>query len=162
MSKVRKIYTSQEALAKLKNLCSRSEKCIYDIKLKLQKWGIEPSESEKIIASLLNSKFVDEERYVNAYVREKLNLAKWGKQKIVRMLKAKQVQANLIDVALNDINNGKYKEKLVELLKKKNSSIKDESEYNRKAKLLRFALSRGYEYDLVHEVLSSNLFLPDN
>lgn len=158
MPKTKNAYSPQQALARLQNLCSRSEKCIYDIRLKLQQWGIEAIDGEKIIAALLESNFVNEKRYVEAYIKEKLAIAKWGQQKIIRMLKAKQLPDNLINETLNTIDCDKYKERLLELLKKKSLSIKDESAYNRKAKLLRFALSRGYEYNLVYELLSANDF----
>jgi regulatory protein len=158
MTKKNVTYSPQQALVRLQNLCSRSEKCIYDIKLKLQKWEIEPAESEKIIASLQKNGFVNEDRYAEAYVKEKLNMAKWGRQKIIQSLKAKQVPLSLISKTLSNTDGDKYKVNLLELLKKKNMSIKSESECNRKAKLLRFALSRGYEYELVMELLSLNIF----
>lgn len=158
MAKTSKIYSPQEALARLQNLCSRSEKCVYDVKLKLQQWGVEPNESDKIIRSLQESNFLNEERYVRAYIKEKLNFAKWGRQKILRALKAKRVSPALISETLAELDDDKYQDDLLELLKKKNRSIKDESEYSRKAKLLRFALSRGYEYELAYELLSSSDF----
>ncbi len=159
MAKTKKTYSPQEALAQLQNLCSRREICVYDIKLKLQKWEIDANESKKIIDTLQKSNFVNEERYARAYIKEKLNFAKWGRQKILHTLKAKQIPSALIDGILAEFNNDKYREGLIELLKKKNLSIKDESEYSRKAKLLRFALSRGYEYELAYELLSSKYFL---
>ena len=155
MAKANKGYSPQQALARLQNLCSRSEKCIYDVKLKLQKWEIQPDEIQKIIASLQESNFINERRYVEAYVKEKLTISRWGRQKIARTLSAKQLPSDIIEEVLGSINDDRYKEELLELLKKKNLSIKDESEYSRKAKLLRFAISRGYEYGLVYEILLS-------
>ena len=159
MARTSKTYSSQEALARLQKLCSRSEKCIYDIMLKLLQWGIEADESNKIIHALQQNNFVNEERYVRAYIREKLDFAKWGHQKIIRTLKAKQIPSTLIDKTLAEFDESKYRDSLLELLRKKNLSLKDESQYSRKAKLLRFALSRGYEYDLVYELLSSKHIL---
>lgn len=159
MAKANHTYSPQQALARLQNLCSRSEKCTYDIKLKLQKWGIATAESDKIIASLQESNFINERRYLEAYIKEKLTMAKWGRKKIVRMLKAKQLPVNAIEEVLSSFDSTKYEKDLLELLKKKNLSIKDESEYSRKAKLLRFALSRGYEYDLAYRLIASNSFL---
>ena len=158
MAKISKTYSPQEAVTKLQVLCSRSEKCVYDIELKLQKWEIDTTESKKIILSLQENSFINEERYVRAYIREKLDFAKWGKQKILRALKAKQISSSLINKALDELDDNKYREVLLELLKKKNLSIKDEAQYSRKAKLLRFALSRGYEYQLAYELISSKQF----
>lgn len=158
MTKANKTYSPQEALARLQMLCSRSEKCTYDIKLKLQQWGVEPSESSKIIRSLQENSFLDEERYARAYIKEKLELAKWGRQKILRTLKAKQIPPALIDKIFAEFNDDKYRNDLLELLKKKQLTLKDESEYSKRAKLLRFALSRGYEYELTYQLLSSTDF----
>jgi regulatory protein len=133
--------------------------CSYDIKLKLQKWEIAADESKKIIAALQKSSFINEERYARAYIREKLDFEKWGHQKILRTLKAKQLPSALIGSILAEFNDDRYRENLIDLLKKKNLSIKDESVYSRKAKLLRFALARGYEYEMVYELLSSKHFL---
>ena len=157
MAKISKTYSPKEALARLQNLCSRSEKCIYDIKLKLQQWKIDVVESAKIIEMLQKYDFVNEERYVRAYVQEKLSFAKWGRQKILRALKVKQIPLELIAKIFAEHNDNKYRNDLLELLKKKSKSIKAEPQYNQKAKLLRFAISRGYEYNLVYEILSSVL-----
>lgn len=158
MAKINKKYSPQEALARLQNLCSRSEKCIYDIRLKLQHWGIPTDDGNKIINSLQESNFLNEERYARAYIKEKLDIAKWGRQKILRTLKAKQIPPTLICKIFAEFDDDKYRNDLLELLKKKNLTLKDESEYSRKAKLLRFALSRGYEYELTYDLLSSKHF----
>lgn len=155
MAKQPKAYSPEYALARLQALCSRSEKCVYDLQLKLQKWGVSTDDAQKIIVRLQADKFVDEERYAHAYVREKTRFSKWGRQKITQMLKSKRIPSTLIENALAEINQNKYEEELRILLEKKNASIKADTLNERKAKLLRFALSRGYEYQLVYKVLST-------
>lgn len=158
MANTAKVYSFQEALARLQNICSRSEKCAYDLTLKLQKWGVSAADSSKIVDSLRSSNFINDERYIRAYVQEKITISKWGQQKVTRMLKAKQLPVDLIEEVVSGINSEKYKEDLYNLLKKKNLQLKDESTYSRKGKLLRFALSRGYEYELAFDLLSSKDF----
>jgi len=148
-------YSPQQALLSLQKLCSRSEKCAFDLKLKLQKWGLQPAECEQILAKLQKDGFVDEERYIRAYAQEKLLIAHWGRHKITRMLSVKQLPTNLIEAILQSFDSDRYRECLLELLMKKSLSLKNEAEGIRKAKLLRFALSRGYEYNLAYELLSS-------
>ena len=156
MAKTHRTYSPQDALARLQNLCSRSEKCAYDVRLKLQQWEIDSASSNMVIDALQKNNFINDERYARAYIKDKLSIAKWGRQKILRTLKAKQIPLALINEIFAEYNDTKYQNDLLELLKKKNLSIKkEESEYGRKAKLLRFALSRGYEYNLVYNALSS-------
>ncbi len=160
MPKQRKTYSPQEALARLQDLCSRSEKCIYDIRQKLITWNISSTDADNIVTKLLTDKFVDEQRYANAYVREKLNIAKWGVQKIARSLSAKRIPTEVIRTALQELNPQNYESELLNLLKKKKQSIKADSERAYKDKLLRFALSRGYEYELCYRLING-LFRED-
>lgn len=137
------------------SICSKAEKCISDIQQKLNDWGIEQADAQKIIKTLIEEKFIDEERFVRYYVRDKFRFNQWGKVKIVFMLKSKKIPATLIDEALQEIDDEVYLELLVKLLKEKATKSKFVNEYDKKGKLVRFAQSKGFEFEVINEALKS-------
>lgn len=142
-----KKYSVQKALDRAQWLCSRREMCIADIKTKLIQWGVEPHELQGIINSLIKDKFLDEERYASAFVREKARFNGWGPRKIEMALRAKSIPQHIIVAALPQAEPFTTHESIEELLVKKAKSIKYKDLYDLKTKLLRFALSRGFYYD---------------
>ena len=149
-----KYITYQKALNKAMYLCSKTEKCKSDIRKKLYDWKANPDEHDKIIQQLEDQKFIDEERFVKYYVRDKFEFNKWGKIKIRTMLFKKQIPESLIINELKQISEEKYKETLEYLIKQKQKSIKDTEPYKIKTKLLRFAASKGFEPDLILSILN--------
>jgi len=146
--------TAEQALSRLQSLCSRSEKCIFDISQKLRDWNISPTDEKIIIAKLQEQKFIDEQRFACAFVRDKSRLSHWGIAKIKQALQAKKISATIISTALQEIDMENYKKDLIALVARKNISLKAKNPADRKAKLLRFALSRGYDYQLSYEVVT--------
>ncbi len=146
--------TYGQALSKAMALCSKSEKCISDIQQKLSDWDIEPADAQKIIKNLIAEKFIDEERYVRFFVRDKFVFNQWGKVKIAFMLKSKKVPAALVGEALRGIDDEAYLDLLVKLLEDKSKKTKFVNEYDRKGKLVRFAQSRGFEFDTIEKALA--------
>jgi len=144
----------QKALNKAMYLCSKAEKCKSDIRKKLYDWKANPDEHDKIIQQLEDQKFINEERFVKYYVRDKFEFNKWGKMKIRSMLFKKQIPEMLIINELKQISEQKYKETLEYLIKQKQKSIKDTEPYKIKTKLLRFAASKGFEPDLILSTLN--------
>ncbi|MCD6556112.1 MAG: RecX family transcriptional regulator [Bacteroidales bacterium] len=149
-----KHITYQKALNKAMYLCSKAEKCKSDIRKKLYDWKANPDEHDKIIQQLEDQKFIDEERFVKYYVRDKFEFNKWGKIKIRTMLFKKQIPESLIINELKQISEEKYKKTLEYLIKQKQKSIKDTEPYKIKTKLLRFAASKGFEPDLILSILN--------
>lgn len=146
--------TYGQALSKAMALCSKSEKCVSDIQQKLNDWGVEPADAQKIIKNLIAEKFIDEERYVRFFVRDKFVFNQWGKVKIAFMLKSKKVPAALVGEALRGIDDEAYLDLLVKLLEDKSKKTKFVNEYDRKGKLVRFAQSRGFEFDTIEKALA--------
>ncbi len=139
--------SSSQALARLQRLCSRSEKCVSDIRKKLADWEVPAAEAPEIIASLQAGGFVDEQRYAKAFARDKSRLARWGLLKISNALKNKQINDAVIKTALEEIDPSTAHDNLVHLLRQKKQSLKPAPPEAQKVKLLRFALSRGYSYE---------------
>ena len=122
-------------------------------------WGVKPDGRPGVLANLIASKFIDDNRYAEAYVREKTSLAGWGVYKIRRSLAAKGVSKEIIENTLSQLDRNSQKERLSTMLAKKMKGIKAAGDYEMKGKLMRYGMSQGYEYDdvisAVEEVMRS-------
>ena len=134
--------------------CSKKEYCSADELAKLRRWELPEKDIAEIMAFLVKNRFLDDTRFAEAYARDKFRFNRWGKLKIAQMLRRKQVADSVIGQALAALPEEDTDATCMELLRQKNKSIKDEDPYKRKAKLIRFALSRGFEYETVNRCLS--------
>ena len=133
---------TQDAYIRASYLCSKQEKCSADILEKLKLWGFEKTDAETVIKKLIDERFIDNRRFAAAFVREKLNINKWGRKKISFMLKSKSIDQDIIDECLEEFASEGYSESLVDLLAKKKRTAKFKDVYDLKIKLLRFGFSR--------------------
>ena len=143
----------KKALSKAMNICSRKEQCISDVMEKLNKWNVNNNNLDKIINTLIQEKFIDEERYAVHYVNDKIWLNKWGKRKVLYVLKLKRISEKIIDKALGDIDNEKYYILVYNELKKKHKKLKPDDRLIIKSKLYNFGSGRGYESDLIYKAV---------
>jgi regulatory protein len=141
------------SLNKSMALCSRREYCISDILAKLDSWGVGKDDAGRIIKNLLKEKFIDEERYATAFVKDKFRYNKWGKIRIGLILKMKGIPADIIKLALESIEYEDYRRMLEDLISSHRRKIKAKNQYDLKAKLMRFGLSKGFESPLIYEIL---------
>jgi len=144
----------KDAYIKMAQLCSRSEQCSLDIRKKMVAYEIMDELVEEIISKLKEEKFLDDERYVKAYVSDKFRLNKWGKIKIRHYLKAKGLSNSTIEIGLNEINEEQYKKVLISTLKDKAKKLKSDNKFERTAQIIRFAQSRGFEPEIIHRYLN--------
>ncbi|MEF9985962.1 MAG: regulatory protein RecX [Bacteroidales bacterium] len=154
--------TKEQALLRLQAQCSRSEYCTGQIYEKLTRWaakGIFCSEdNEWVINLLIADKFVDDYRFACAYTRDKFKISGWGKRKIEYQLRRLRVPTTIINMAVqeNCINSTKTNDMLLKLVERKwNSLKKEELPAQKKIKVLRFAIGRGFEYDEIMAALLS-------
>lgn len=143
----------QKVLSRLRNQCSRREYCVSDVREKAMK-ALDGDENaaETVVESLKRDKYVDDSRYCAAYAREKASISGWGAVKIRYMLSHKGLSGEDIDAGIAEIDENGASARLEKLLAAKFRTLKDDPQ--RKLKLLRFALGRGYQYDEVSAVLS--------
>lgn len=136
----------ERVLDRMRNLCSRREYCRYDIMKKVMK-ALEGDreKAEKVVEALVAEKYLDEFRYASAFARDKAALSGWGQTKIRYMLSAKGVPGDVIDRALEEIDESKAGQRLEKLMENKFKVLKDDPQC--RLKMLRFGLSRGYAYD---------------
>ncbi len=148
-----KTKSFDEALNALMERCARAETCVFDARRLMSRWGVPAPEQEDILARLLRDRFIDEERYAGAFVRDKLNFSRWGTRKIAEALYQKHIPALLIRQAMEQAEGIAMADRLESDLRRKNSAIREENPYKRREKLLRFGTSRGYDYETVAETI---------
>lgn len=142
------------AIEKAMAQCSRREYCSDDIRNKLSLWGVDNDDIGKILKILISDNFINEPRYATAFVRDKFKYNKWGKVKISAHLRGKKVPQDIISSALDSIDNNLYIKLLRELIEAHRKSVKAKNQYDLKAKLLRYGLSKGFESSLVYDILN--------
>ena len=135
-----------EVLDKLEALCAKREYCVSDIRRKaIERLDGDRQAAEELVQSLIGNKFVDDARYASAFAREKSGLQGWGPIKIRFQLRAKGISDSIITEALSEIDGTKARIRLEKLLENKWGSFSDDPQG--RLKLIKFALSRGYEYE---------------
>jgi regulatory protein len=137
---------------KAADLCSRREYCSSDIKRKLLLLKLTTEECEAVLQRLVNEKFIDHSRYARAFVRDKSRFAGWGKIKITAALRAKQIEADVIKEALNELTDEATEEQVRKEAQKKLRSLRDIDNRIRKQKLARYLLSKGFESPIVWKI----------
>ena len=136
----------KKVLDKLQRQCARMEYCTSDIRRKaLKDLEGDDAAADRVVASLLADRFVDDLRYASAFAREKASLQGWGSIKIRFMLSGKGIAREVIDAALKEIEPEKASARLEKLVAEKYRVLKDDPQC--RLKLLKFILSRGYAYD---------------
>jgi regulatory protein len=144
----------EAALKRAAALCSSQEQCSSHIREKLNNWKISDSDAERIIDLLKKERFLDDQRYATFYVRDKFRFNGWGKVKLRVMLRQKEIPLPVIEEALNQIDPELYKQTCTRLISEKSASLKEANQFKRKGKLFRYAAQRGFESDLIHQILS--------
>jgi len=145
----------EQALFKIRDWCAYQERCQQEARDKLYDYGLKTDDVENIIAQLVNENFINEERFAVAFAGGKFRIKKWGKVKIKQELKAKRVSDYCIKKGLAIIDNTDYINTLKKVLALKEKSITEKNFLKKKQKLVRYALSKGYEQDLIFDVLKA-------
>jgi regulatory protein len=129
---------------KLSNFCAYQERCASDVKEKMRKLKMEKDEYDDYIERLKDDNFLNEERFVKYYVNAHVK-KKWGKTKMKAALGAKRINSSLIKQYLDDMDEGDYDDQIKTIAEKKWNTIKAKTPRDKKTKMLRFLLSKGYE-----------------
>ncbi|MBK8926357.1 MAG: RecX family transcriptional regulator [Crocinitomicaceae bacterium] len=146
-------YSFLTAKTKIESYCAYQERAPEEIRIKLNSWGLKPDEIEALISHLITHNFLNEERFASAFVSGKFRIKKWGKIKIRAELKRKKISDYSIQKALKEIDADDYVLTLSELKKSKERLVKAKSQTDKKIKLMRYLASKGYEHDLIQDVL---------
>lgn len=147
--------TEAEALRRLAALCSRGEHSSGEMVKKMQAWGVDDEARERVMERLVGGRFVDDERFTRLFVRDKLKFSKWGRRKIEQALWAKRIDDETARRVLDEVSDDDYLAVLRPLVQQKARSLKAEGDYERRGKLTKFALGRGFTMDLVRQVVEA-------
>ena len=120
----------------------------------MRRWELDETVQNRIIDRLIKERYVDDERYARAFVKDKIRYNKWGRRKVQQALWQKHVDADIQQRVLDEIDEKEYLDILRPLLKQKRKSIKAESDYELNQKLVRFALGRGFGFDIIRQCLN--------
>lgn len=146
--------TPEKALNTMAAICSKKEYCSQDVRKKLQKWEVPENEITRILDFLYKNKFVDDSRFAAFYARDKFRFNKWGPQKINQMLRQKGIAHPVIANALAALSPDAHDETCMVLLRGKLKTLKPDTPIRTKAKLIRFAAGRGFDFDTINRCLA--------
>lgn len=139
--------TPQQALESLMRSCARAERCSADALRSMHRWGLSEEEAQGVLDRLIGERFIDDGRYASAFVREKLRFSGWGEKKIRAALRLKGIDARLIATAMEQIEPSEDAERLEDILRRKCARTTARDNYDLRAKIVRFGLSRGFALD---------------
>lgn len=142
-------FSKEQIIFKLEAFCAYQERCTQEVRTKLERLGADESLSQEVVKHLRENRFLDDTRFVEAYVQGKLRIKKWGRQKIKAGLYQKRIDAKLIQEGIYAfISDEEYQQVMESLIERKNRELSSEKNTQiKKQKLMRFLLSRGFQYD---------------
>lgn len=147
-------FSVEQIKRKLEQYCIYQERCHKEVERKLNEYSLIPQAKEIILLHLLEHNFLNEERFSKSFARGKFRIKKWGKKRIVRELKFRNISEYNIKSALKEINQEDYISAVYELVEKKNDTILEKNIFRKKEKIINYLLYRGYETDLIFKVIN--------
>ena len=154
---VQKSYSVDEAQKALENYCAYQERCHKEVVDKLKSMQMIPDAIDKIVVHLITENYLNEERFAKAFVRGKFRIKKWGKNRLIRELKFRQISSYAINSGLKEIKLEDYYTTLTELTKKRINQVSETNIYKKKKKVADYLLYRGWESQLVYEKINELL-----
>ncbi|MEN2281673.1 regulatory protein RecX [Algoriphagus sp. SE2] len=151
---IKKSWSLDEAKEKLSTFCAYQERCIWEIRRKLYEKGIKDSNTDVLVDYLIQENFVNEERYAKSFARGKFRMKKWGRGRISRELKMRQINEADIRKGLSEIDPVEYYDSLLSQVEKHWERIKESDPYKKKYKLIQYLFSKGFEQDLIKDAIS--------
>ena len=150
---MKKEMTEQEAYLQLATLCAQAEHCEQEMRDKMKRWEIDETAQNRIIDRLVKERYIDNERYARAFVKDKIRYNKCGMRKVQQALWMKRIDNDIQQRVLDEIDDKEYLDVLRPLLKQKRKSTKAANDYELNQKLVRFALGRGFTFDIIRQCL---------
>jgi len=145
-------YSFLEAKQKIEAWCAYQERAQSEVQSKLRDYGLDLEDTYALISDLISNNFLNEQRFASAYTSGKITIKRWGRRKIYNNLLQKQVAKKVIETAFKEIDTEIYQNNLTVLANRKYAACKGTS-FERKVKVSRFLAGKGYEFDLIQDVL---------
>lgn len=148
-----KPLSPDQVLDKMAKYCAYQERCVKDVTEKLKTFELTQKEKDEILDYLIDNRFVNNTRFAQAFVKGKINQSGWGLNKIRFHLMQKGIDKKIIDEALQTYDEEAYRQRLIDVLKIKAKTVKAENDFERNRKLAAYAMQKGFEANLVWEVI---------
>lgn len=145
--------TEQEAYLTLAALCAQAEHCQWEMTERMQRWQLDDEAQARVMQRLVKERYVDDERYARAFVKDKVRYNKWGRRKVEQALWQKHIAEDIRQQVLDEVGDDEYASVLRPLLEQKRRSTRANSDYEMNQKLTRFALGRGFTFDVIRQCL---------
>ena len=145
--------TEQDAYLTLAALCAQAEHCQYEMLEKMRRWELPEDAQARVMQQLVSELYVDDERYTRAFIKDKIRYNKWGRRKVEQALWQKRIDKDIRQRVLDEVDDDEYLSVLRPLLKQKRKSIKASNDYELNQKLMRFALGRGFTFDIIRQCI---------
>lgn len=155
MNQYNKNMSFDRALEKAMRYCSYQERCVQDLEKRFYAWNVKKSDWDKLLDYLLAEDFLNETRFIEAYVRGKFLIKKWGKNRITMGLMQKHISGKKVLEAFDkEIDEEEYLQTIKKLVEKKTQLINEPDDLKRRDKLYRYLLSKGFESELIVKELN--------
>jgi regulatory protein len=145
--------TENDAYLTLAALCAQGEHCQYEMLEKMRRWELSEEAQTRVMQRLVNERYVDDERFARAFVKDKVRYNKWGRRKVEQALWQKQIADDIRQRVLDEVDDDEYLRVLRPLIQQKRRSVTAADDYEKNRKLVRFALSRGFTFDIIRQCL---------
>lgn len=152
-----KRLTKEEALRKIKSYCSYQERSHKEVKEKLYSYGLYKVDVEEILSNLIEDNYLNEERFAKQFAGGKFRMKQWGRKKIIYELQQKQVHKLNIKLGLKEIDEEQYLAVIQKLAEKKWKELSGVHYLARQAKTMAYLLQKGYEQQLITNVINGFL-----
>jgi len=155
--KKKKSFTVDEIKRKLEQYCVYQDRCHKELEQKMRDYELIPEAKEMILLSLMQDNFLNEERFAKSFARGKFRIKSWGKQRITRELKFRDISAYNIKTALKEIDEQAYLNTIYSITEKRSTSISETNNYKKKKKLIDFLMRKGFENELIFKTVNDVL-----
>ena len=145
--------SEKEAYLTLAALCAQAEHCQWEMLEKMRRWEVPEEAQARVMRRLVKERYVDDERYAQAFVKDKIRYNKWGRRKVDQALWQKHIDEDIRKRVLDEVDDEEYLGVLRPLLKQKRKSTKANSDYELNQKLMRFAMGRGFTFDIIRQCI---------
>lgn len=152
----KKSYTFSEIKQKMVNYCVYQDRCHQEVEQKMREFLLIPEAKDEIFLYLIKENYLNEERFTRSYILGKFNIKNWGRNKIRIHLKQKGISEKLISKCMDEIEDSEYEKVIGRIWENYYSKQKGLREYQKKSKTIKYLMSRGFEYDVIREVIEVN------
>lgn len=135
------------------SVLSRAAKSEYELRLKMKDKGFDSRLIDNAINRLKEQKYIDDGRYCEMYINDKINISKYGVLKIKEALYYKGIDKEIIEEKIKSISMEEERERAFIFGQKKLFSIKEDDTRKKGIKLSNYLIGKGFEYEIVKKTV---------